>query len=435
MTQNGIIELQVINYVIKNKNLNILRDENLTAESFTPVYRNVVEYLFEHERTYGNTPDELTVVGKFDNYKALEVSESPNYLITKLKDFMAYNTAVESLKIVQELINEDKISEALTKLKEGAETSLKVLGGTSDLGHDIMKDASRLEEYETRLTGDGEETYSTGIDALDEAFGGLLMDDVVIVFARLGNGKSYFMTFLAEALHRQGLNVMFYTGEMGRSQVGYRLDSLSGHFSNRALLFGKHMDDSSFAKYKTHVERLKNSSNYFTVIEPSDLGGRFMNVNDVRKFLDNQKPDVVFIDQLSLMEDVRSTKNTPDRIKYGNIMADLRVLSNTYRVPIIVTAQANRMSATKNDDGETMIPEMAHIAESDAIGHHCTRAVAFCTVRTEEDPNVSIMKVAVRKNRHGTLPEFKMEVNFDKGIFQEVKHKQLRAAPEGGGEF
>jgi len=428
MAQNSIIELQTINYIVKNKDLSILKNENISPLHFSNTYKDIISYIFDHEKKYGNVPDESTMLSHFgDEYTILEVQERPRYLVDKLKEFLAYVKFANDFANIKKQLDEGDIQGAFANLKTSVEENMKSFGAQGNLGLDIMKDTSRFDEYEQRLSGDQGQAYSLGFDALNDTFGGLLKDDVFLLFARLSHGKSYMMTYLAHALHQQGLNVLFYSGEMETSQVGYRYDSIDSHFSNRALLFGKDFDrGKSVAQYKKYVEELRHRPNYFNVITPDDLDGRFLNMNDIHKFVDERKPDVIFIDQLALMEDVRSTKNTQERIKYGNIMADLRVLANTKRIPVVIAAQANRMSATKDEDGEFTIPEMSHIAESDAVGHHCTRAIAFCT-NTIDESGKQMMKVAVRKNRHGTTTEFKVDVDFEHGIFEELKHKRLRS--------
>ena len=436
MAQNSIIELQVINYVLKNKSLSLLKDENISPNQFSDVYRDIIEYIYTHEKKYGVVPDETTIVASFNDYTPLEVNESPKYLVDKLKSFLAYVQFGKEFVLIKKEMDDGNTDYALSLLKKSSDDALKIFTGRVGLGVDITKDVSRVDEYEKRLSGDGEEMYSLGLESLDNAFGGILKDDIMLVFARLAHGKSYLLTYFAHALHKQGLNVLFYSGEMEATQVGYRYDSINANFSNKSLLFGKQLDEGRTTEsYRRYLETLKDCDNYFKVVTPADLGGRFLNMNDVHKMVEDLKPDVIFVDQLSLMEDIRSTKVTQDRIKYGNIMADLRVLANTKRIPIIIAAQANRMSATKDEDGEFSIPEMSHISESDAIGHHCTRAVAFCTNKVDESSS-QMMKIAIRKNRHGGADEFKVTVDFEHGRFTELKQKPLRADSfEGTGAF
>lgn len=434
MAQNSIIELQVINYVVKNKDLEILKRENIQPQYFSETYKDIINYVFDHEKKYQTVPDEVTMISQFgQDYTVLEVNETPKYLVDKLKDFLGYVYFAKDFAVAKPMIDSGNMEGAAQFLKNTTEQIAKLFGQRNEGGVDIMTDGSRLEEYEKRLTTDEGESYSLGIDALDDAFGGLLRDDLMVLFARLANGKSYLMTLLAHTLHQQGLKVLFYSGEMEANQVGYRYDSIDSHFSNKALLFGRHFDQGqSFAQYKTYIERLASRPNYFKVICPKDLGGRFINMNDIKKLVDELKPDVIFLDQLSLVEDIRSTKTTPERTRYNNIMADLRVLANTQRIPVIVAAQANREATAKDDAGDVTIPEIHHIAESDAIGQHSTRAIAFCTHKFDDSGKL-IMKLAVRKNRHGASAEFKMNVDFEHGIFEELKHKPLGG--DGSGAF
>jgi len=433
MAQNSIIELQVINWVVKNKDISILTNANISPSQFSDVYSDIIHYIFKHHKQYNVVPDEETLLSNFgQDYTVIEVSESPRYLIDKLKQFLAFVQFGRDFAKAKKDIEDGKMDVALPFIKQISEDALKIFGD-SGIGTDITKDHSRLDEYKKRLDGDVDKMYSLGFDALDDIFGGLLPDDIMLVVARLGHGKSYVLTYFAHILHKQGLNVLFYSGEMEASQVGYRFDSIAGHFSNKALLFGKQMAGASY--YEEYMKTLSTSENYFKVVTPADLGGRYLNMNDVNKFVAELKPDVIFIDQLSLMTDVRSNHNTPERTKYSNLTKDLRVIANTHRIPVVIAVQANRTSATKDEDGEAQIPEMHQIAESDAIGQDATRAIAFVTTQID-DTDQRLIKMAVRKNRHGKYGDFKIRVDFEHGKFDEVKNMPLRAGiPSEAGKF
>ena len=433
MAQNSIIELQVINWVVKNKDLTLLTNANISPSQFSDVYSDIIHFIFKHYKQYNVVPDEATLLSQFgQDYTVVEVHESPKYLINKLKQFLAFIQFGKDFAKAKKDIEEGNMEVALPFIKQISDDALKIFG-ESGVGMDITQDHSRLDEYKKRLDGEGEDMYSLGFEALDDVFGGLLPDDIMLVVARLGHGKSYVLTYFAYTLHKQGLNVLFYSGEMGASQVGYRYDSIAGHFSNKALLFGKPMAGEGY--YEEYMKTLATSENYFKVVTPSDLGGRFLNMNDVNKFVEELKPDVIFIDQLSLMVDVRSSANTPERTKYSNITKDLRVIANTHRIPVVIAVQANRTSATKDEEGEAQIPEMHQIAESDSIGQDATRAIAFVTTQFD-DSDQRLMKVAVRKNRHGKFGDFKLRVDFEHGKFDEVKSMPLRAdIPSEAGKF
>jgi replicative DNA helicase len=425
MAQNAIIELQVINYILKHKSLDLLTKANIRPEQFSDTYKGFITFIVNHERQYHVVPDVETIVATFgDDFYSLEVTESPDYLADKLREFVVYTQFSRDAKAFQKNLEEGSMENALPKLVHSAQEALKVFANVKGMT-DITQDTSRVDEYRRKLSSD-EPNVSFGIQTLDEEFGGLLPDDLVLVFARLAHGKSFMMTYFAHALHKQGLKILYYSGEMSADQVGYRYDSVEAHYSDKALLFGTPYLGlgKTTESYATYVASLKGLP-AFNIVTPRDLGGRIINMNDINRMAEDLKPDVIFIDQLSLFEDLR----------YGNIMADLRIFSETNQIPVFIAAQANRESATKNEDGEFNIPEINHIAESDAVGHHSTRAIAFCTNKTE-DPHKSIMKMAIKKNRHGGPADFKLEVDFEHGIFTELRQKPLRSdTPAGTGAF
>lgn len=434
MAQNSIIELQVINHIVQSKDLSFLKEENISPNQFSKTYRDIITFIYDHEREYGNVPDEGTLLSKFgEDYTVLEVKESKRYLTSKLKDFLAYVKLAEDFNEIKPLLESGDVQDALAQLRQKVDDTMKTFSPKSG-ATDIVHDLSRLQEYEDRISGKIEEkNYSLGFDGFDTSLGGLLSDDIVLVFARTSHGKSYLLTYIAHALYTQGLNILMYSGEMKSKDVGYRFDSINAHFSNKALMFGKHFDENkSFAQYKTYMENLKTSPNRFEIVTPLDLGGRMLNINDLEVLMERNKPDVLIIDQLSLMHDIRSNKNTQERTRYSNIMADLRLLSSTYNVPILIAAQANRKASERDEDGEFEIPEISHIAEADAIAHHCSRAIGFCTNKTDNQ-NMKLMKIGIRKNRFSGDEEFKVEVDFAHGYFNELKHKSLTDESGGSG--
>lgn len=434
MAQNSIIELQVINHVVQSKDLSFLKEENITPDQFSKTYRDIITFIYDHDREYGNVPDEGTLLSKFgEDYTVLEVNESKRYLVSKLKDFLAYVKLAEDFNEIKPLLESGDVQDALAQLRQKVDDTMKTFSPKSE-ATDIIHDISRLQDYEDKISGKiDEKNYSLGFEGFDNTLGGLLSDDIVLVFARTSHGKSYLLTYMAHALYTQGLNILMYSGEMKSKDVGYRFDSINAHFSNKSLMFGKQFEGTkSFAQYKTYMENLKNSSNRFDIVTPLDLGGRMLNINDLEVMMEKNKPDVLIIDQLSLMHDIRSNKNTQERTRYSNIMADLRLLSSTYNVPILIAAQANRKASERDEDGEFEIPEVSHVAESDAISHHCTRAIGFCTNKTE-DKNIKLMKIGIRKNRFSGDEEFKVEVDFAHGHFKELRHKALTDESGGSG--
>lgn len=418
---NKAIEDIVVSYIIQNKDMGMLERNGLTHEEFSGNAREVLKYVEDHYQEYGNVPDEATVIYELgDKYSNVVITESPLYIEEALLSHVGYNSLYKAIVDNQGKLqgSPKDIREAIEDIAKKAEEGVSK-GVARSLGTDLTKDRGRIDEYSQRIMGEGEEAVMLNIPSLDESLGGVLADDLIVVYARPSVGKSYMMTYMASQLHKQGLNVLFYSGEMDENQVGYRFDSMRAHVSNSALLSGRSFPkgSASYEAYQKYLEELEQQDNYFRVVTPGrDFNGQMPTVKDIELLNDELQPDVIFIDQISLMRDHERAREKRDQ--FTNIMRDLRNLAGIKRVPIFVASQANRQAAVKDEEGEFEIPEVHHLAESDAVGQYATRVIGMSSKQTA-DNRVKILKLGVKKNRHGHEAEFEMTVNFDLGYVEE----------------
>lgn len=431
-----LIELQVISYIIQSKDIEMLTGNGITPHDFTGVYEEQVSYIFDHHKMYGTTPDHITMIRQFpDDYEQMVIEESPLYLEEQLVRHIKYKKSAEVINKNRNLLlsnDPDDVNQALKELSDklgDIGTSL----GTRNLGVDISKDTSRYDLYEKRLAGDYDKMYETGIKALDDILQGILSDDLITIYARSSHGKSFVMNLLAVALYKQGLNVLFYSGEMESTQVAYRFDSIMSGLSNNSLMFGKPLYDRDGKrveadKYQEYLGDLKERDNYFRVVTPREaFNGKTPTVAAIEELTKSLKPDVVFIDQLSLMGDASKARTT--REQYANIVRDLRLFAENHEVPTFLAAQANREATEKADDGSNKIPEPHHLAHSDDILHYSTRIIGIALNRSEGS-TTHIMSFGVRKNRHADLADFDMLVDFDKGVFEHYVAPEIEDADD-----
>ena len=101
------------------------------------------------------------------------------------------------------------------------------------------------------------------------------------------------------------------------------------------------------------------------------------------------KPDIVGIDQLSLMDDDRRGENR--RLQLSNITMDLFRISEELGIPVLADAQANR---NKTNTEEPENPELADIGEADAIGQNSSRVISLVQTKLG-------LSLLVTKNRYG----------------------------------
>lgn len=287
---------------------------------------------------------------------------------------------------------EEDFASALLNLR----SSLEEMKSPRDLtGHSLKAEiAHRVEHFTTY----GSRRIRTGIEPLDEVTGGLEQDEFFVVSARLGIGKSWIGQFIAANLAKQGKAVLFYSGEMTQEQVGSRIDTIwaEGDISNFLYTRGRLTEEEKSA-LKEKVSRIEGDIIVFT---PKDLPTSACRPSDIGRFMRIYNPDVVIIDQISLMEpDGKRLSSDPER--KAELSYQLRTLQERSPVPFILISQLNR--AAQNEEATA-----ANIAGSDRIGQDASLVIAL--KRREDRLRISILKARSFSPKDGPM-EFVWDVD------------------------
>lgn len=62
-------------------------------------------------------------------------------------------------------------------------------------------------------------------------------EELVVLFARIGQGKSWILNKMLSHSWQIGYNVGLISPEMSATKIGYRFDTLVNHFSNKNLVW------------------------------------------------------------------------------------------------------------------------------------------------------------------------------------------------------
>ena len=394
-----MIEAQVISKLLEENNLDILINENISSEYFT-AYNEEARFIFKHYNEYRSVPTKETFIGKFNEFEFTSTKEDWQYLITGIRENYMFNQLANLFNSSAKIIQENALNGyQILKNKIFELENVKPISS-----NDIIKNADeRLQSFNDRLNSENNNVINIGLKEMDDKlFGWNMGEELVTIMARTNQGKSWLLLEFLMNAWKQGKRVGLYSGEMSAEQIGYRFDALYKHFSNLNLM---RASEEEKEKYNEYIEKLKTSKNCFIVITPKDLG-HLANVNDIDYMIKKYNLDIVGIDQFSLMDDFRSKKGDPLRIRLGNISADLFNLSMKYKIPILSLSQANR-AAAKNGT-----PELEHMSESDAIAQNSTKVISISRVGNE-------LKLSVVKNRYGKVgDEFIYLWDIDKGDFK-----------------
>ena len=412
-----MVELQILAKIIDTGDFSIIENNCITEEYFLGAKDNdgndttgfVEEFRFikEHYDKYGNVPDRETFLHKFPVYKdgALpSVSESDAYLVDALRENYLFKQGVPILQKAADIFTKDA--------NAGVEYMLKALGDLQvnyDLsGTDIIANAlDRLNHYKERAENQDDWYFTTGFPELDAVLHGIQrFEELVVLFARLGQGKSWVLAKIVAHIWKLGFNVAYISPEMGPDNVGYRFDTITYGYSNSSLMWG--LSDVDIDKYSKDITDLSTHKNKFIVSVPSDFDNR-ITVSKLRQYIKQHKLDVLAIDGVKYLTDERYRRGDSETTSLTHISEDLMALSVELKVPIIVVSQANRAGA--KDD----VPDIENISSSDGIAQCATKVIAL----RQDNGN---LEMRVEKNRYGSLGKklkYLWNINIGEFIFTE----------------
>ena len=394
-----MIEQSFICKLLEAKDLDILLGKGLKTDMFITC-KEELKFIVNHFNQYKQIPDKVTFLSKFKDFQMLEVSESTDYLIYKLKETYTYTKLAPIIQSTADKLREDSV-QAVEYLKAELEKLQKDVPTTNNSdGYDIISNAGdRLAEYKKRCETKGMIGIPTGIPQLDELTNGWLWgEELVVITGRTNVGKSWIGEYFPTVAWKLGYKILFYSGEMSKEMIGFRFDTLNKHFSNMGLLNGAgtlgkkpDTDGGTYLEedYANYISQLSQKSG-FIVVTPDDFGGRKPTVDELKTLAVKHGSDMIVVDQLSLMRDKRRADNP--RIAYNNISEDLFLMSKEIKKPVILLAQANREAVKNKKKGES--PELHDLAESDGIGQNATRVIALSVID-------GTLKLAIKKNRYG----------------------------------
>lgn len=245
------------------------------------------------------------------------------------------------------------------------------------------------------------------------------MDELAVIAARPGVGKSWVLIKSAVAAMEQNLRVGFYSGEMPANDVFVRMDTIMSHISNFAITRGA---SEIQVTYKNFLDSLASSGYNFSILTPKDLGGEFATVSDLESFAVSKKLDILFVDQYSLLKAEGNYRAEFE--KFANLSMAMKRLQNRLGIPIIIASQQNRAKT----DGT---PTTANVAQSDRISQDCTMNIFL-----ESEKDTPILKLILTKNR--TAPPntvLSYDVSFNYGTFSFINESNNEASQTSMQEF
>lgn len=232
---------------------------------------------------------------------------------------------------------------------------------------------------------------STGIDDLDKVMrGGYGANELTIIMAPPGKGKSFALLNAMYYTMLAGKNALYITLELSEKSVLRRLYSRVT-FSNRKDM----LDEETISKRAKKFFSLATAQGR-VIYYP----GMSLSVNGIEALIEQQqlyfgfKPDIIIVDYLDRLAPRKNDFRIETRHQLRNISDDLRSLANKFGIPMLTATQANRASLSKLKITE------ANVSESFGKVEVADVVMALC--QTDEERTNKRARLVMLKNREGT---------------------------------
>lgn len=295
---------------------------------------------------------------------------------------------------VQELLDdaERKIMEVSSHKKRNGFVKIE------EVLHESLQQIDELYQHNSTITG-----LSTGYKALDQMTSGLHPDELIIVAARPGVGKTAFALNIAQNVGtRTDETVAIFSLEMGAIQLVNRMLCAEGLIDAGRMRNGQLLQE----EYEKLIIAMASLSKANIFIDDTP-GIRMSEIRaKARRLMKEQgKLGLIIIDYLQLIE---GSGRESRQQEVSEISRQLKKLSKELQVPVIALSQLSRGVEHRQDKR----PILSDLRESGAIEQDAD-IVAFLYredyYRPEEDEGGNIperetsdaIEVIIEKNRSG----------------------------------
>lgn len=350
--------------------------------------------------------DGILTETQFDRVFADFVSVVHNTFVREI--LVKNKTLLDTYKTSEYIL---KVNNEFDKIKIGKNEieSINVL----DIYNDVEAQIKDLEDRrELGLTG-----IPTGIAAIDKIFGGFEKRTLSIIAAMVGTGKSTFVLNIskniAEIFEKK---VLVISLEMSDKQWARKYNSLDFWVPYEYLqrgnkeLFNK--DDFQSLKEKIEARKNKKRKGEYKVIDVP--AGRYSFKELIRikdRKLPAFKPDIIFIDQISL---IRLPGRIDKRDELGDLTKQMIAYGKENDIAMVAVAQANRASIIRKNGKREIDINIENIEDSHKPGADAANVIAIMVPPGHGNDNV-VNRILVRiiKQRDGATQTIEIQSRLD----------------------
>jgi replicative DNA helicase len=274
---------------------------------------------------------------------------------------------------------------AVKKLREYAfELERIKKGNSSDEACDYTQAAEimqRIVEEARAASAKGELGIKSGFKYLDEVTFGFMPEELIVFVAPSGGGKSTQLLNIAIHAHDiQGMNVLYFSLELGRTKTLRRHSACLFGISHNSLRSGE-VSDSDLRRIIDGMNQRKDGAYFIYDYTDDQVTAEYIEQRISQVTYERGRPDLVVIDYIGLMGGVNMPPNTKDAEKVGYAAEECAKLCKKIQLPFVTAAQFNRvgMAEKRNAKAKSKAFEFAQdmVAGSSRLVHWASMIIGI----------------------------------------------------------
>lgn len=398
-------ESNLISAVCTNKDISVLYAENV--DDLFVAHHDVWQTVKNYYDRYKAVPTLEFLEKQHDEFEPDKVTGETEFYLDELKnEYVSGRIRQITLKASQAL----KAGVAPGEVLDKTNTSLAKLGKFTNNVRDVdITDFEAAEQHfaavQERSAALGSPGIPTTFKSIDSVYPtGMAPGHLIVAIGWPGKGKTWFTSYLACKAWEQGFKPMIVSLEMSPENMRDRIYTMMGSGLFRASDFAK--GDVNIDDFHAWGKRRFDNKGGFVVVSNEGLSD--VTPNTVQAKIDQHKPDLVICDYHQLFQN-NGRSNSPTERGMA-VSREFKMLAVTNNIPLIDITAATQSDLSDRDSP----PMMSQVAWSKSIEYDADMAFA---VHRHEDSD--LVEVACRKNRHGSMFDFYLDWDIDRGIVTE----------------
>lgn len=435
--------------------IDILKPESFYKEAHQHIFKAVVE-LFDRSEPV----DILTVSNHLRMKGELEIAGGA-YFVTSLtaRITSAANIEYHARIVAEQAIKRDLISIATEIHKDAYEDTTDVfdlLNKTEQKLYQVsesnirknyedmrslmgqaLKELQSKKDHDNSLTG-----VPTGFTDLDRLTSGWQKNDLIILAARPGMGKT---AFVVSAMRNAAVDfkkpVAIFSLEMSSIQLVNRLLSAEAELDSEKIKKGN-LEEYEWAQLHHKISKLTNAPIF--IDDTPALSIRELRTK-CRRLKAKNDIQMVIIDYLQLMSGEGNSKGVTGNREQeiASISRALKNLAKELKIPVIALSQLSRSVETRGGDKR---PQLSDLRESGAIEQDADMVIflyrpEYYKIDVDESGNSvkGVGEVIIAKHRNGSLDTVQLKfigkytkfADLDRNFFGDGQNQTANSNPYG----